>query len=144
MYILCLARSYWQRLGVGAGACDEDLGLNLTKRGLAVPVAADSERPASGMAAASGPELGRIPADRPGRHWQRPQGTPLAKLSLGPCAARGGAGRNPKLAVRRRRRPGGLPERPAACSLPGPFMIVAAASRPGVGRAQTARPCCSG
>jgi hypothetical protein len=83
MYILCLARSHWQR--VGAGACDEDLGLNLTKRGLAVPAAADSEWPASGVAAASGPELGRIPADRPGR-----QGTPLAKLSFCQCAARAG------------------------------------------------------
>jgi hypothetical protein len=62
--------------------------LNLTKRGLAVPAAADSEWPASGVAAASGPELGRIPADHPGR--QRPQGTPLARLSFGQCAARAG------------------------------------------------------
>ncbi len=98
VYILCLARSHWQR--VGAGACDEDLGLNLTKRGLAVPAAADSERPASGVAAASGPELGRIPADRPG-HWQKRQGLRVhpCRAGLLPVRRPGGAGWNLKLPV---------------------------------------------
>ena len=120
--------------------------MNLTKRGLAVPAAADrdSKLPARGVAAASGPELGRIPADRPGR-----QGTPLAKLSFCQCAARAGPAGTSGWQCRpgRRRRPRGLQERgPAACSesLVGPFMIVAAASWPGVGRAQTARPCWPG
>jgi hypothetical protein len=47
VYILCL-RDH----SVGGGACGGDLGLNLTKRGLAVPAAADrdSKWPASGVA----------------------------------------------------------------------------------------------
>jgi hypothetical protein len=53
----------------------------------------------------------------------------LARLGFCQCAARAGPAGTPSWQCWRtgRRRPGGLQERPAACSLVGQFMIVAAA-----------------